>query len=46
MVYNELNAVSSKGALNTMKIKHIKQKIEECTKRKQKKANHEMIKKR
>jgi hypothetical protein len=36
-----LNTVSSKGALNTGKIKQIKQKIEECTKIKQKKANKE-----
>ena len=34
MVFNELSTVSSKGALNTDKIKQIKKKIEECTKRK------------
>jgi hypothetical protein len=39
IVFNELNIVSSKGALNTGKIKQIKQKIDECTKIRQKKAS-------
>lgn len=40
MVFNELNTASNKGALNTNKIKEIKQKIKECTKRSRNDGNN------